>query len=196
MNIVIVEDEGIIALFLKEVIQDLNHKVIAVLDNGIILLEFLKNNQVDLVFMDINIRGSLDGIQTANMIYDQYDKNISLVFLTSYKDSDTIKRAQFVYPLGYLIKPVMENDLEAILMVVAGHKKSFVSKKHEEIVFLNYRYNTKTKTLLKENVLVALSHNERVCKYLALDHSRSCCNYRHYSSYGVNKKDYSIIWMQ
>ena len=162
MNIVIMEDEGIIALFFKEVIEDLNHKVVAVFDNSTALLDFLKSNQVDLIFMDINIRGQLDGIETANIVHDQY-QNISIVFLTSYKDSDTIKNAQSVQPLGYLIKPVMESDLEAVLMVVQGYKLQRVATNNAVIHFLDYSYNLNTKTLFKEGVPLLLSYNEKVC---------------------------------
>ncbi len=162
MNIVIIEDEGLTALFLQEIIKDLHHTVVGIFDNGQELLLFLKNNQVDLIFMDININGSLDGIQTANLVHNKYP-NISFVYLTSYKDSETIKSAQAVKPLGYLIKPVLESDLEAILMVVDGYKKSYVKDETTEILFEQYSYNTKTKTLYTDNRVIALSKNEILC---------------------------------
>ncbi len=160
MNIVIIEDEGLTALFLEEIIKDLHHAVVGVFDNGRALLSFLKNNQVDLIFMDIN--GSLDGIQTANLAHGKYP-DISFVYLTSYKDSETIKNAQAVKPLGYLIKPVVESDLEAILMVVDGYKKSYLKDETTEIPFEQYIYNTKTKTLYTDNRVIALSKNELLC---------------------------------
>jgi len=162
MNIVIVEDEGMTALFLQEVIKELNHNVVGVFDNGHEVLEFVNTNQVDLIFMDINIKGSLDGIQTANQIYYKYP-NISFVYLTSYRDSETIQKAQTVKPLGYLIKPVIESDLEAVLMVVGGYKKSMPRTGATLVVFEEYRYNLKTKTLCEGNEVIALSKNELLC---------------------------------
>lgn len=162
MNIVILEDEGLTALFLKEVITDIDHDVIGVFDSSHDLLPFLKDNKVDLIFMDININGSYDGIQTAYLVQNKYP-NISFVFLTSYKDSDTIKSAQAVKPLGYLIKPVLESDIEAVMMVVEGYKKSHVKMEPVEIVCGEYSYNINTKTLYTNNKVITLSKNEAIC---------------------------------
>lgn len=162
MNVVIVEDEGVTALFIKEVLRDLKHNVAAVFDNADELFSFLKSNQVDLIFMDINIKGSYDGIQTATIAHARYP-NISFVYLTSYKDSETIKSAQAVNPLGYLIKPIVESDLEAILMVVGGYKKSSLRVEPTQIRFGDYSYNLKTKTLSVNNTVITLSKNELLC---------------------------------
>lgn len=162
MNIIIIEDEGVTALFLKEIISDLGHNVVGLFDNGDALLTFLKSNNVDLIFMDININGVLDGIQTATIAHNKYP-DISFVYLTSYKDSQTIKEAQAVRPLGYLIKPVLESDLEAILMVVEGCKQRYKKDESHEIVFAEYKYNIKTKTLSANNEVIPLSKNKLIC---------------------------------
>ena len=129
MNIAIVEDEGITALFLKESIEEFGHCAVGMYDNSTPFLEFLQqNSEIDLDFMDIQINGKLDGIQLAYEISLKYP-NISIVFITSFKDSDTIKSAKIVSPLGYLIKPVVESDLEAILMVVESFRK-----KHQVLI--------------------------------------------------------------
>lgn len=162
MNIVIIEDEGVTALFLKEIISDLGHNVVGLFDNGDALLTFLKNNNVDLIFIDININGALDGIQTATIVHNTYP-DISFVYLTSYKDSQTIKEAQVVRPLGYLIKPVLESDLEAIMMVVEGCKHSYKKDESYEILFAEYKYNITTKTLSTNNKVIPLSKNKLIC---------------------------------
>ncbi|DAB28468.1 MAG TPA: transcriptional regulator [Sulfurimonas sp. UBA10385] len=162
MNIYIIEDEGVTALFLKEIISDLGHNVAGIFDNGDALLTFLKNGSVDLIFMDININGALDGIQTATIVHNRYP-DISFVYLTSYKDSQTIKDAQAVKPLGYLIKPVVESDLEAIMMVVQGCKQRYKKDESHEILFAEYKYNIKTKTLFDNGEVISLSKNELTC---------------------------------
>lgn len=184
MNVVIIEDEGVTALFLREIIKDLNHTVVGVFDNSDALFSFLKSNPVDLIFMDINIKGALDGIQTANLAHNKYP-NISFVYLTSYKDSQTIKSAQAVKPLGYLIKPVLESDLEAIMMVVDGYKNSSIKIEPTQIVFGEYNYNSKTKILYKENQTIILSKNEILC-IDALVHNRN--------TYISSEQLITIIW--
>ena len=162
MNVVIIEDEGLSALFLQEIIKDLNHNVVGVFDNSNTLFPFLTNHQVDLILMDINIKGPLDGIQTANIAHSQYP-DILFVYLTSYKDSETIKSAQEVKPLGYLIKPVLESDLEAIMMVVDGYKKCCGSVTPTEIRLEEYSYDIKSKVLYRDDEAISLSKNEKVC---------------------------------
>ena len=171
MNVVIVEDEGVTALFIQEVIKDLHHTVVGVFDNANELFTFLKSNQVDLIFMDINIKGPHDGIQTANITHARYP-NISFVYLTSYKDSETIRNAQAVKPLGYLIKPIVESDLEAIMMVVDGYKNSYIKVEPTQILFEHYSYDCKTKTLYANNKIITLSKNELLCMD-ALIHNRN-----------------------
>jgi len=162
MNIVIVEDEGITAFFLKDAINETEHKVVGVFDNGNSTLSFLKDNSVDLIFMDINISGALDGIQTAQKAHIKYP-DISFVFLTSYKDSNTIAEAQIIKPLGYLVKPVTQSDIEAILMVVEGRRNTINNSNSDEIICQNFRYNLKTKILHQNGEIVNLSSNEQTC---------------------------------
>lgn len=169
MNIIIVEDEGITAFFLKEVIEDLEHKVVGVFDEGNSLLDFLKDNSVDVIFMDIQINGSMDGIQLANIIYRKYP-DIKFIFLTSYKDSETILNAQVVKPMGYLIKPVVEKDIEAILMVVGGRDSISNQKKSNEIIFGEYMYDIENKSLYRGDEYISLAKNEHRCFHTLILH--------------------------
>ena len=163
MNIIIVEDEGITALFLRESLLDFKHNVIGIFSNASALFDFLKTTEekTDLIFMDINIEGSQDGIQAAKEVYFNYPV-ISLVFITSFKDSETIKEAQSVKPLGYLVKPISEVDLETILMVVEANNGTS-NLLQEEITLNNYMYKTDTKELYYNNSLIHLSKNEQFC---------------------------------
>ena len=167
MNIIIVEDEGITALFLKESVLDFDHSIVGIFDNALSLFEFLQETDqyVDLIFMDININGQLDGLQTAQKVYISYP-TISFVFITSFKDSNTIKEAQIVKPLGYLVKPISETDLEAILMVVEANKENLnteILENKQEIFFHQYVYNIEFKTLHYNDTLISLSFHEQVC---------------------------------
>ena len=162
MTIIILEDEGITAFFLQESLRNMGHEVIGVFDNGVELITFLKDNAVDLIFTDINIKGVLDGIQTAQKIYLE-NKDTFFVFLTSYKDSNTIKEAQFVKPLGYLVKPISEVDLEIILMVVESQIGKLVPKDTSYIYFNDYKYHLTSKNLYLNGDIISLSLNEKLC---------------------------------
>lgn len=164
MNIVIVEDEGITALFLKESIEELGHDVIGIFDNASSLFEFLSEHgsETELIFLDINIKGAMDGIQASKEISLRYSF-VSIVFITSFKDSQTINEAQIAKPLGYIVKPISEVDLETILMVVVANKASAKNTENNQILLKDYRFEKNTKELFYKGTLVELSKNERQC---------------------------------
>ena len=161
MKIIIVEDEGITALFLRKSLLSLEHDIVGAFDNAAELLTFLDENRVDLILMDINIKGAIDGIQCAHKVYAKYP-DISIVFLTSYKDANTLQDAQGVKPYGYLIKPISKSDLAAILMVVESHCSPQALK--SVIVTLgHYRYHTAEHILYEGDHPIVLSQKEQVC---------------------------------
>jgi len=186
MNIVIVEDEGITALFLKESIEELGHNIVGIFDNASNLFEFLSehNNETELIFMDINIKGAMDGIQASAEISLKYPF-VSIVFITSFKDSQTINEAQIVKPLGYIVKPISEVDLETILMIVTANRISTKNAEHKQILLKDYRYEKDTKELFYKENLVKLSKNERQCIDLL---------FKNHNSYVSNEQLTNHIW--
>ena len=161
MRVAIVEDEGITALYLEEVISDYGHEVIGVFDRGESLFLCLESNAVDLVFMDIQINGALDGIQVADIVHHKYPE-ISFVFLTSFKDSTTIESAKVVRPIGYLAKPVIDSDIEAILMVASSREEKQKESVVDKIHIGAYTYSAKEGVLEHNDTYVTLSKNEHL----------------------------------
>lgn len=162
MKIIIVEDEGITALFLEDVFQALGHEVVGMFDNGQDVIESLNPENTDVIFMDIQIKGPMDGIQLSQIIHRKVP-DMKFVFLTSYKDSITINDAQGVQPIGYLIKPILKQDLEAILMVVQGQIKQQHKNDDALIQMGEYIYHTDTMSLKRGNTYVHLTKNEQLC---------------------------------
>jgi DNA-binding response OmpR family regulator len=161
MNILIVEDEALTALFLAETVASLSHHVVATVDNAEDAMAAASKEAVDLVLMDIEIKGKQDGIQAAKAFKE--NNNTPVVFITSYKDSQTIQDAKFVSPLGYLIKPVTGNEVEAVLMVVENQLKNGIKKQGKLHAVGPYRYNGKTHTLTHNAEPVALTQKEMIC---------------------------------
>lgn len=162
MNIGIIEDEGITALFLEETVTNLNHNVVGIYDNGKEMLDLLEtNSDIDLFLLDINIKGSLSGIETAKKILAKFpDKGV--VFITSYKDSATIKRVKTIKPLGYLIKPVMESDIEASLMIAEASLEGNEDKEKIKIVD-DFIFFPKMSLLMKGEETISLTEKELIC---------------------------------
>jgi two-component system, response regulator PdtaR len=109
VSILIVEDEGIVAMELQESLENEGFEVTAVVDNGQEAIDLVKTEDIDLVLLDINIKGAWDGIETATQL--KKEKNIPFIYVTAYGDSNTFERARATMPSAYLIKPFRINDL-------------------------------------------------------------------------------------
>lgn len=161
MKIIIIEDDSLTALFIQETLEDLGHTVLGSFDNGATLFETISDLDVDLAFMDIEINGKMDGIECAKILQDSY--NISSIFITSYQNSATINDAMDSSPLGYLIKPVSETEIEAALAVASRNLKDSVKSQTVENKSLDigeYSYNFENRTLTYKGKLIKLSKNE------------------------------------
>ena len=99
----IVEDEAVVALHLRQELTKLGHTVAGMAATGEQALKLIEEVFPDIVLMDIHIQGEMDGIETAKRI-PRY-LHIPVVFLTAYSEDTTLKRAADTYPYGYLIKP-------------------------------------------------------------------------------------------
>jgi len=118
-KVLIVEDEPIVALDLKQELEMLGCEVLGVAESADEALVAAGVHRPDLALMDVRIMGSVDGIQTAGLLRAAYQ--IPVIFLTSYSDETTIARAAREMPYGYLTKPFQSGELKATLQV-ALHK--------------------------------------------------------------------------
>jgi CheY-like chemotaxis protein len=78
-------------------------------------MELVVNTKPDLVLMDINIKGDVDGIETAKMIKDGF--KIPVVYVTSHSDGPTLERAKATRPDGFIVKPFDDKDLRVAIQL-------------------------------------------------------------------------------
>jgi len=112
-KIFIVEDEPLILEDLKISIEQLGYIVVGDADNAIHALQFIKGNSIDLILLDINIMGDIDGIELGKMIRKEFQ--IPFIYITSYFDANTTTRAQETNPLAYIVKPFKDADISVNL---------------------------------------------------------------------------------
>ncbi|MBL8602600.1 MAG: response regulator [Myxococcales bacterium] len=115
---VIVEDEQIVAMDLAAALEDSGFTVRGLASSADEALELI-DPTVDLVLLDVRIRGRLDGIETATAIRARC--GAAIVFLTAHADDETLRRAREVGPEGYLVKPVKPLELRSTVEM-ALHK--------------------------------------------------------------------------
>jgi DNA-binding LytR/AlgR family response regulator len=110
LNIMIVEDELLIAEMLKETLKELNCNVVAIAKNyEQAFNNLIQFSNIDFIFLDINLSDQKTGLDVAQRINEEY--KIPFIFLTSYSDPTTIQNAASYQPQGYLIKPFTKSDL-------------------------------------------------------------------------------------
>lgn len=112
-NILIIEDESLVAEELSVRLGQLGHGVSAVVDNAADAFSFVSVVRPDLALVDINIKGSVNGIEVARRFREDFD--LPVVFLTAHADGATLKEATATEPYGYLVKPFDKRSLAATL---------------------------------------------------------------------------------
>ncbi|HEY9830317.1 MAG TPA: ATP-binding protein [Stenomitos sp.] len=108
-KILIVEDESIVAFNIQDRLERLGYTVTGVSSSGESAVQKVEETRPNLVLMDIKLRGIIDGIQAAEQIRKQFQ--IPVVYLTAYTDEETLDRAKFTEPYGYILKPFEARDL-------------------------------------------------------------------------------------
>ncbi len=118
-RILIVEDERIIALDLKEQLRRFGCEVVGIHPDAESAITAVQELRPDLVLMDIMIQGPVDGIEAARLLRDT--THVPVVFLTAYSDDATLARAKAADPHGYVLKPFKERELYSAIDI-ALHK--------------------------------------------------------------------------
>ncbi|PRY88575.1 DNA-binding LytR/AlgR family response regulator [Mongoliibacter ruber] len=112
-KILIVEDELELALNIEEIVQSFGYEVSGIYADAKSVLSYLESSKVDLILMDIQIRGDIDGIDLCYKVKDLY--NIPIVFLTAYSDQQYLERISNVMYNGYLLKPFKVDGLKSAI---------------------------------------------------------------------------------
>lgn len=128
-KILIVEDDFVIAKNLEMMLKKMNYQVNKTVDSGEALLEVLQQEIPDLILLDINLAGALDGIETAQKLKETFD--IPFIFLSALSDKATLERAKITEPHAYLIKPV-ENEPLRNAIEIALYKSTKQSSKTDQ----------------------------------------------------------------
>ena len=108
-QILVVEDEALIAMDLQRQLQRLGYDVPAIAHSGEQALQRARSSVFDLVLMDIHLPGELDGVRTAEILWNEFQTPV--VYTTAHSDPETLKRAELSGSLAYLLKPISSDTL-------------------------------------------------------------------------------------
>lgn len=124
-SILIVEDEQIVALDIENTLERYGYQVAGQTDRGDEVIKKVRDLHPDLILMDINLRGTLDGIEAAIQIRARFD--LPVIFLTAYGNPAIFERARLAEPFAYIFKPFEERELISNIEM-ALHKHDMVQK--------------------------------------------------------------------
>ena len=119
-NIMIVEDEEIVAADIRMSVEKRGYSVCAMASSGKEAIEKAGLTRPDLILMDIVLKGSMTGIEAATQIKDLY--KIPVIYLTAFGEDDIMQQAKMAEPYGYILKPFQDRELH-IAIEIALYKK-------------------------------------------------------------------------
>jgi DNA-binding LytR/AlgR family response regulator len=144
MKILIVEDQMLIAANIANQLEDIGYEIVGIIPRGEEAIKFVQNERPDLVLMDINLKGELDGIETAKIL--QQDGQIPIIYLTANSDDAHFKKAKETNPYAFISKPFKKLDLQRALELASiriiqesqEHKIEIDSLKLDDRIFVRH----------------------------------------------------------
>ena len=129
-TILVVEDDFIVALDIKTILEANDYNVIADIDNVADAIKAIALHQPQLVLIDMQLRGNKDGIDLGHVLLQNDD--IPYLYITANADNDSIEKAKATRPYGYIIKPFRPADLIANVAIVINNfrYKKIDTKRH------------------------------------------------------------------
>lgn len=140
IKVMVVEDEIIVAEDIRMSLEQAGYVVTAVVSSGADALEAVVRTRPDIVLVDIVLAGNMDGIETANCLWERH--RIPSLYVTAYDDASTMQRAKLTQPMGYLLKPFNERQLLASLEIAlhqhTSHERRGSSEPSASVLYETY----------------------------------------------------------
>ncbi|MCX7845149.1 MAG: response regulator [Dictyoglomaceae bacterium] len=128
VKVLIAEDEPIVRMDLRELLESQGYQVIGEASDGQSAVNIARREKPDVVIMDIRMPG-MDGIEAAKILTEEEISPV--IFLTAYSDRELVERAKEVGVVAYLVKPFKETDLFPTIEVAIARFKEFLQLKEE-----------------------------------------------------------------
>jgi signal transduction histidine kinase/DNA-binding NarL/FixJ family response regulator len=128
-KILVVEDENIVAMDLRATLTRLGYEVVDTVGTGRQAIEQVERQHPDLVLMDIQLRGDMDGVEAAERIRTLH---VPVVYLTAFSDDATLRRARETGPHGYVLKPFDDRELQIVIEL--GIHRHRAQEEHDQLL--------------------------------------------------------------
>ena len=132
-RVLIVEDEAVIAINLRCIVQDLGYTALPVASSAPEALQLAEAEGADIALMDIRLRGQVDGIEVADRLWQEY--RIPVVFVSAHTDDLTLERARVTSPFGYITKPITVASIKVAIAVALDRHRHEIEVEHRSARF-------------------------------------------------------------
>lgn len=122
MRVLIADDEAVIRMGLRTMLEDKGHRVVATATDGASAVEMARTEKPEVILLDIKMPG-MDGIAAARKIMQE--RPTPIVMLTAYSQRELVNEAREASVFGYLVKPVKEDLLDATLELAVTRFKEW-----------------------------------------------------------------------
>lgn len=168
MRIIVVEDEPLYAARIEYLVEKMGYEVVGITDNAEEMMQFFMTKKPDLALIDININGSMNGIELAQKIWkSKYE--IPIIFITSFDDKETFSKAKLAKPFAYIIKPIdeatLQRSVELALMRYSNNDMSEGQVWRNDILLREHIF-IKEEGILKKITLKDIAVIEAANKYV------------------------------
>jgi len=165
-RLLIVEDDGLLAEILKEILLEAGYDVLDTVDTGKGAINKARELKPDLIFMDIILKDQMSGCEAA-MIIRQAQKNCKIIFLTAFAEKEMIEYAQDCKACAFLLKPYREKEILATLALVLAQENSTPKRDLEKVSLEHgFSFDFNQRTLSHKGIEIPL--NEKKCKLIEL----------------------------
>lgn len=189
-DILIVEDNITLATQMQSTLKKMNYNISGIETNPKDAIIHARNKRPDIILMDIDLKNSsISGIDAACQIWRNL--KIPIIFLTSYYNDKTIKKAMECEPYAYLIKPCKDVELKAAINIALhkhkfffGNKESIIKKEDESIYITNsLKFNNSSSILYKDEEQISLTKNEKKLFEIMCNNPNEIVSFNTISSY-------------
>jgi DNA-binding LytR/AlgR family response regulator len=183
IKILVVEDEMIIGAKISMQLTNLGYEVTGILPRGEDAILHLQENKPDIVLLDINLKGKLDGIDTAIQLQQIY--NIPIIYLTANADDSTFNRAKITKPAAFISKPFKQLDLQRAIELTISRMAEIDGSR----IDINKPLDSDQPFVLSDRIFVR--HNDMMVKIM-LDSILYIEAERNYSRIFTKEKEYLL----
>ena len=180
INILIVEDESIVAMEIESYIHKLGYTVVDTCSNAQDAFKAVEQKDVDIIMMDICIKGELDGVETAAIIKKSHP-HIEIIFLTAHLDDYNVDRAIEINPVAYLSKPFNREELRVFLKIalrkIHTNTSNTLNYDHHIILDDEFSYDPNNSTLYCCFEIINLTKKENDLLELLLENKNNVIDF-------------------